>query len=111
MPGPASIDSDFPDFLVWTRSVGSGGCMVPPRLFTQPAANRPDAWILGEGAGKGCFYSDLLSPPVPEAPCYQMFSSSYDNKITEPGCVIVPGRKGKGHTIGLTSIVHLSASS
>lgn len=45
------------------------------------------------------FYLDLLSPHVLEAPCYQMFSSSYGNQITVPRFVIVPGRKGKGRGV------------
>lgn len=55
--------------------------------------------IGGEGAGKGCLYLDLLGPPVPEAPHYQMFPSSYGDQITESGFVIVLGRKGKGHRV------------
>lgn len=63
---------------------------LPDRLQTGETPR-----IQGERAEKGCFYPDLLSLPVPEASCYQMFSSSYGDQITEPGFVIVPGKKGR----------------
>lgn len=69
-----------PDFLVQTRSLEPDGGVIAldhlPDLFQ--VGEMPGIW--GEGAGKGCFYLDLLGAPVPEDPHYQMFSSFYGNQ-------------------------------
>lgn len=84
-----------PDFLVQTRSLNPDGGVIAPDYLPDLFQVGEMPGIRGEGAGKGCFYLDILGPPVPEAPHYQMFSSSYGNQITEPGFVIIWGEKGR----------------
>lgn len=69
---------------------------VIPRLPRSRATAPPNqVRCLGLGV-KG---QDPLSLPVSEAPCCQVCSSSWGGQVTEPGSVIVLGRKGKDRSV------------